>query len=80
MVLLKDYRDKDLLWHRKGMFVLIQLNVFMKNMETLVSSLQLKIVYMCTAELIISKQGLANYFETVEGSLNSKMNTNYTEI
>ena len=40
----------------------------------------IKIVYMCTAELIISKQGLANYFETIEGSLNSKINTNYTEM
>ena len=35
---------------------------------------------MCTAELFISKQGLANYFETVEGFLNSKINTNYPEI
>ena len=35
---------------------------------------------MCTAKLLIPKQGWANYFETVEDFLKSKMNTNNTEI
>ena len=41
---------------------------------------KLKIMYMCTAKLLITKQGLTNYFETVEAFLKSKMNTNNTEI
>ena len=52
----------------------------MKNMETLFNLFKLEIVYMCTAKLLITKQGLANFFETVEAFLNSKMNTNNTEI
>ena len=52
----------------------------MKNMETLFNLFKLEIVYMCTAKLLIAKQGLANFFETVESFLNSKMNTNNTEI
>ena len=52
----------------------------MKNMETLFNLFKLEIVYMCTAKLLIPKQGLAIFFETVEAFLKSKMNTNNTEI
>ena len=72
--------QEDIQQAEEGMFVLVLLNVFMKNMETLFNLFKLEIVYMCTAKLLITKQGLANFFETVEAFLNSKMNTNNTEI